>query len=225
MMLSIVTLLRVHGFIDKMPAFTDPQDLFTTRLANLKAFAISIADTTSTAVLPDWRLVNTGSDKFVNPDWPIPVDLSYSDANLLHAGINGFPPGDLNWFPTQKAVWLAQRNAEYAQIDFWYWTGIERVNPSSLEFRLQQNYPNPFNPGTTLSFVIGHSSFVSLKVYDVLGNEVATLVNEEKPAGTYELKWNAGDLSSGVYFYQLKATPKGGQAGNFVQTKKLVLMK
>jgi mannose/cellobiose epimerase-like protein (N-acyl-D-glucosamine 2-epimerase family) len=90
-------------------------------------------------------------------------------------------------------------------------------------FELMQNYPNPFNPSTTLSFVIGHSSFVSLKVYDILGNEVATLVNEEKPAGRYEIEFNVAQVSrpeiaSGVYFYQLNA-------GGFVQTRKMILIK
>jgi len=93
-------------------------------------------------------------------------------------------------------------------------------------FILEQNYPNPFNPSTTIRFTIPfviasetkQSQFVTLKVYDVLGNEVATLSNEEKPAGRYEVNFDASGLSSGIYFYKL-------QAGNFVETKKLVLMK
>jgi hypothetical protein len=90
-------------------------------------------------------------------------------------------------------------------------------------FLLNQNYPNPFNPTTTLSFVIGHRSFVTLKVYDVLGNEIATLVNEEKAAGEYEVTFDSHsgevrNLVSGIYFYQLKA-------GNFIQTKKMILLK
>ena len=85
-------------------------------------------------------------------------------------------------------------------------------------FRLEQNYPNPFNPTTKVGFRISDFGFVSLKVFDLLGREVAILVNEEKPAGSYEVTWNAANLPSGVYFYQLKA-------GDFVETKKLVLMK
>jgi hypothetical protein len=71
-----------------------------------------------------------------------------------------------------------------------------------------------------------------MKVYDILGNEVATLVNEEKSAGVYEVEFNANghsgnvrNLASGIYFYQLKATPNGGQAGEFIQTKKMILIK
>ncbi len=86
------------------------------------------------------------------------------------------------------------------------------------EFVLEQNYPNPFNPSTTIYYSIPELSFVTLKVYDVLGSEVITLVNEEKPVGTYEITWHATNLPSGVYFYRL-------QAGSFAETKKMVLMK
>ena len=94
----------------------------------------------------------------------------------------------------------------------------ENLNGHPTEYALSQNYPNPFNPTTTIKYSIPKLSFVTIKIYDVLGSEVATLVNEEKPAGTYELTWNAANLPSGVYFYQLKA-------GSFVETKKMILMK
>ena len=98
-------------------------------------------------------------------------------------------------------------------------TSVGNVN-GPLEFRLEQNYPNPFNPVTTMSFVLSHSSFVTLKVYDVLGREAATLVSEVKQPGSYAVKWDASSagLPSGVYFYRLTA-------GSFVETKKLILMK
>jgi CubicO group peptidase (beta-lactamase class C family) len=86
------------------------------------------------------------------------------------------------------------------------------------DFTLRQNYPNPFNPTTTIKYSIPQSSKVVIKVYDVLGNEIETIVNEEKPAGTYELTWNAENLPSGVYFYQFKA-------GSYVNTKKMLLLK
>ena len=85
-------------------------------------------------------------------------------------------------------------------------------------FKLEQNYPNPFNPTTKIGFRIANFGFISLRIFDLLGREVATLVNEEKPAGEYKVQFNASNLSSGVYFYQLKAE-------EFVETKKLVLMK
>jgi hypothetical protein len=86
------------------------------------------------------------------------------------------------------------------------------------QFELNQNYPNPFNPATKIRYSVPQSSLVQIKVFDVLGNELETLVNEEKPAGTYELNWNAANLPSGVYFYQISA-------GDFVQTKKMILLR
>jgi hypothetical protein len=86
------------------------------------------------------------------------------------------------------------------------------------EFELFQNYPNPFNPSTKISWQSPVSSHQTLKVYDVLGNEVATLVNEYRPAGTYETEFSAEGLTSGIYFYKL-------QAITFVETKKMILMK
>ena len=83
---------------------------------------------------------------------------------------------------------------------------------------LNQNYPNPFNPTTTISFSIPSSAFTSLKVYDILGNEVATLVNEEKPAGEYDITFDASALTSGVYLYRLNV-------GNISEMKKMILMK
>jgi hypothetical protein len=85
-------------------------------------------------------------------------------------------------------------------------------------YGLQQNYPNPFNPSTRIKFSIPQSEFVSLKVFDILGNEVATLVNEQRAPGAYEVSFDAGNLASGVYVYTLTA-------GDFVQTRKLMLMK
>jgi len=101
---------------------------------------------------------------------------------------------------------------------------IEVEVGSPLEFSLGQNYPNPFNPSTSIRFTLGSRQFVSLKVYDILGNEIETLVQEEKPAGKYEIEFNTqgtkvnNSLSSGIYFYTL-------QAGNFIQTRKMLLLK
>jgi hypothetical protein len=86
------------------------------------------------------------------------------------------------------------------------------------EFSLEQNYPNPFNPTTNFGFRISDFGFVTLRIYDVLGREVATLVNETRPTGVYTVRWDASSLPSGVYFYQLRT-------GDFVETKKLVLAK
>jgi hypothetical protein len=85
-------------------------------------------------------------------------------------------------------------------------------------YYLGQNYPNPFNPNTAIKYQIPELSFVTLKVYDVLGNEIETLINEEKQTGTYEITWYAENLASGIYFYRLRT-------GSFVETKKMVLLR
>jgi hypothetical protein len=92
-------------------------------------------------------------------------------------------------------------------------------------FALEQNYPNPFNPATTIRYQLPVSGIVSLKVYDVLGKEVLTLVNGEQEAGEYNLALNAANLSSGVYFYRLTVGSSGSPAGSFMQTKKMMLVK
>jgi len=102
--------------------------------------------------------------------------------------------------------------------------------PSGCE--LSQNYPNPFNPSTNIRFRIVESGLVTLKVYDILGNEIATLVNEEKQPGVYEVEFNTSTFnyipSSGIYFYQLLVSDlqsKDEKSGNFIETKKMILMK
>jgi hypothetical protein len=101
-------------------------------------------------------------------------------------------------------------------------TGATGVNDPSgfvpTEMRLNQNYPNPFNPSTAISYQLSKSSFVTLKVFDVLGREVATLIEGEQQAGSFQTSFDASHLSSGVYLYQLRA-------GDFVQTRKMALMK
>jgi hypothetical protein len=98
-------------------------------------------------------------------------------------------------------------------------TGVnEKSGYRSNTFSLSQNYPNPFNPSTEIAFNLAEQSFVTLKVYDILGREVAFLVNEEKPAGIYRINFNASELGCGIYFYQLKA-------GIFSETKKMTLVK
>lgn len=89
---------------------------------------------------------------------------------------------------------------------------------SALRYELKENYPNPFNPSTTISYNLSKSGFTTLKIYDVLGKEVATLVNDKQDAGTYSIQWNASDFSSGVYFYKL-------QTDGFVQTRRMILTK
>ena len=104
------------------------------------------------------------------------------------------------------------------QSDCYNVTEVKEHETQPEEYYLFENYPNPFNPTTTIKYQIQELSFVTIKVYDLLGNEIETLVNEQKPTGSYEITWYEEQLTSGVYFYRL-------QAGSFVETKKMVLMK
>jgi len=117
---------------------------------------------------------------------------------------------------------------EYIEFDGWYIddievfyypiTSVDEDSVMPLNFSLSQNFPNPFNPTTSIKYSLPEQRFVSLKIFDILGKEVATVVNENKPAGNYEVQFDASNLSSGVYFYQLRA-------GNFTESKKMLLMK
>jgi len=105
-------------------------------------------------------------------------------------------------------------------------TTVSSDNLRAAGFSLAQNYPNPFNPTTAISFHLPAVSEVKLEVYDVLGRVVAVLVNEKKSPGRYEVSFDGSTLASGVYFYQLRVRhTNGGQAGGFVETKKLLLQK
>ena len=105
-------------------------------------------------------------------------------------------------------------------------TGMEQTASTiPNKFELYQNYPNPFNPSTTIKYDLPKESSVKIVVYDILGREITTLVNEIEKAGSYKTVWNASQLASGVYFYRFQATPNGGQAGDYISVKKLLLLK
>ena len=127
-------------------------------------------------------------------------------------------PGDI-YFNKQDNVLVVPdfftHSVDFIPITY---TEVGEVEYPPNDFRLMQNYPNPFNPSTKINYSIPQSSFVSLIVYDVLGNEVATLVREEKQPGEYKAKLYGNELTSGIYFYQLKA-------GNYIAAKKMVLLK
>ncbi|MBI9070202.1 MAG: T9SS type A sorting domain-containing protein [Melioribacteraceae bacterium] len=146
-------------------------------------------------------------DDYLEFPWPLDFDLSYTNGSLMTAGTDGFPLGDLNWFPSKKAEWLL--------------TDVEEINAGELlpsEYSLRQNYPNPFNPTTNIEFSIPQTGMVSLKIYNTIGQEVAVLANEEMTAGSYKVNFNAASLSSGIYFYTLTS-------GEFTSTQKMMLLK
>ncbi|MFZ1290089.1 MAG: FlgD immunoglobulin-like domain containing protein [Melioribacteraceae bacterium] len=143
------------------------------------------------------------------PTWPLPENLAYTNAAMQGAGTDGFALGDLNWFPSQKAEWL---------------TGVEKVGSEiPNNFELGQNYPNPFNPTTNIDFKIANTSSVKLVVYNILGQRVKTLVNENLKAGNYQIVWNGLDdsgkkVASGNYLLSLETDA-------FRATRKMVLLK
>jgi glucuronoarabinoxylan endo-1,4-beta-xylanase len=97
-------------------------------------------------------------------------------------------------------------------------TSVEQVSAGPASFSLEQNYPNPFNPSTTLRFQVPKTGFVSLKVFDLLGREEASLVDEQLQGGTYQVKWDASGCASGMYLCTLRS-------GNVVESRKLALVK
>jgi hypothetical protein len=216
-------LLTNGTWYNKLPNFKNTDVLFTDQLAKLKAYAIAAVDTSYGSPLASWRQSsNPEASNFVYTDWPIPIDLSYDDADLMTAGLGGFPLGDLAWFPTQYESWKAQESDELAYIagvlDGSITVGVETTQELPKKFQLNQNYPNPFNPTTQISYTVAKAGNVTLKVYNMLGQEVATLVNGFQAANTYNVNFNASNLASGVYIYELRA-------GSNVMSKKMVLMK
>ncbi len=140
-------------------------------------------------------LLTSGSDLYTA------LDISSDGQYIVGYGLNGATGQDEGYL-------LAVSGA--SSVD------ETQINPGN--FLLHQNYPNPFNPSTIISWQSPVSSYQTLKVFDILGNEVATLVDEFKPAGKYEVEFDASEIPSGVYFYQLKTE-------NFIETKKMILLR
>ncbi|MDH7605153.1 MAG: T9SS type A sorting domain-containing protein [Melioribacter sp.] len=141
-------------------------------------------------------------------------DLSfyiYIDDNAIRTGTTNTLTGDLTrtWYD----------GISYAKVDTNGTVDVEENNFIPKEFVLYQNYPNPFNPSTKITYELSKASFVTLKVYDVLGREVVTLINQHQNPGRHEAIFNASHLSSGVYFYTLNAD------NNFIATKKMILIR
>ena len=146
--------------------------------------------------------------KLFDLTWPLPENLAYTNQVALKHAQGGFPVGDLNWFPEEKAKWEV-------------WTGVEKTSNGSAvptDYTLSQNYPNPFNPTTVIEFSIPYSGQTTLEVYNVLGQKVKTLVSKELKAGSYSYQFDANNLASGIYFYKL-------QSNDYSQVKKMMLLK
>jgi hypothetical protein len=160
-------------------------------------------DLVQTGKQTDFQYVYNPRGDLFTVVWPLTEKFNYT-SNLL--GSDGLPIGDLNWYPDKRKLYQ--------------WTvGVEKINEvTPVNYSLSQNYPNPFNPSTKIKFSIPVAGNVTLKVYNMLGQELVTLVNENLKAGNYERSFNASSLSSGMYLYTLKAN-------NTTITNKMMLMK
>jgi len=170
--------------------------------------------------------ITTTSDTTIIGSGAISIGDAVSQYASFAFDISYFLPGDPNWANITITI-IDPSGTTSGHIgstmlvdDFDIIVGVDDSEGNLIvkEFMLRQNYPNPFNPTTTIKYEIPELSFVTIKVYDVLGSEILTLNNEEKPIGSYKIEFDATALPSGIYFYRL-------QAGSLVETKKMVLMR
>jgi len=144
----------------------------------------------------------------------------WSNLNWVNDWKNTYSYDDYtNLIETLECIWNGTNWINFNRYHYSYI--ITEIEQSPLEnkiYYLSNNFPNPFNPTTKIKYSIPKLSFVTLKVFDVLGKEIETLVNKDKHTGNYEVEFNAAHLPSGVYFYKL-------QAGNYIETKKMLLLK
>ena len=208
---------------------------FDTQLRNYCGITAFTGDTQVTDLIPLVQgldtMTSTGVNNLVHlfslsaSSEAIPIfdDLI---SNTFFAGLRINKPNEGNFIfisgrPYRFTNSISYTNYDYI-IDNWMNsapTGVEdQTGTIPKTFALLQNYPNPFNPSTVITYNIPQQSNVSLKIYDILGKEIATLVNEQKAAGSYNVQFDAGKLSSGVYIYSI-------QAGDFMESKKMLLMK
>ncbi|KAA0242208.1 MAG: T9SS C-terminal target domain-containing protein [Ignavibacteriae bacterium] len=158
-----------------------------------------------------FRLSNVGGLEELNQTYSSLLTSGSELSNALGISLDGqFIVGEgTNGITSQNEGFLLAVNGI---------NSVDELSDYPSGFHLNQNYPNPFNPSTTISFLVPNEEFVSLKVYNSLGEEVAELVNETKPAGNYSVTFDASELTSGIYFYKLSA-------GDFTQTKKMIYLK
>lgn len=199
-----------------------------------------LTDSAEAWAVIDWRFVRGEQGLPESSEWPKyfysadgnngnPItwprfDGAYTNSTFLTGSIEKLPLGDLNWFPQAKTTWEQNQDIimdhilalNSSQIDVTSVQAVDNLIPEQYE--LSQNYPNPFNPSTTIKYSIPQQGIVKLKVYNLLGQEVVTLVSQVQNAGNYSVDFNASNLASGMYIYKLNA-------GNISLTKKLMLLK
>lgn len=177
---------------------------------------------------PNGNMVNELIQEWLNGLW-----TNYQQSTFTYDALGNERTGNntmwsgSSWVPTDYNFSLAVNGSTYDFTGYriivsWILANATDVPTDGSTivkgYSLSQNYPNPFNPSTNISFSVPSKSYVSLKVFDVMGREVATIASEELSAGTYTRLWNASHMSSGIYFYRL-------QVGNYLESKKLILLK
>jgi len=195
---------------DSVSAFTKVDIIFAKSTKNLAGFAEWYWKAPPDG--PGKAKANTGFSWGIGYDRPWwdfyldTLDLAYPTSTQAYTGAwGGFPAGDLNWFPSRKQDWLL--------------TGIGTTEQDIPQaFSLSQNFPNPFNPATKITFALPKAGDAVVKVFNLLGQEIATLVNGKMNAGYHEVTFDASRLASGVYLYSLSS-------GQFHATKKMLLIK
>ena len=154
-------------------------------------------------LMPQWR-TNTVTDLWM-PDWPMFADLSYTKTELLTAGWEGFPLGDLNWFPAEKSKWKATGESEKL------WAALKAGEiPSGIKRNEIRNtqlsvYPNPFTNTTNVEFVLAGGANVELNVYNLVGQKVMSAALGHRTSGKHNITLNKSDLHSGMYILQIDA--------------------
>lgn len=160
------------------------------------------------------RLLQSVDTKYAELDSTESIDLSYGTGDVIPTGwVRDFVIEVVGHYelPDAGILFKADPKLKKSQLD-------QSVTKNPVVFELSNNYPNPFNPTTTIRFALPQAVQVSLKIYDILGREVIELVNENKPAGVYEVNFDASKLASGTYIYRLRA-------GNYIESKKMILLK
>jgi hypothetical protein len=149
--------------------------------------------------------------RYIAPNTPGVIDTIFANGNSVNHDTT--PEGD-NWnYAANKLITITNS------------VGISNNNTIAKTYSLEQNYPNPFNPSTNIKYTIAKNNFVTLKVYDILGREIATLVNKSQPPGSYIIPFSGSQLTSGVYFYRLTAVDANGKEKVFIEVKRMVVIK
>jgi len=229
---SIVYEVRYDNYVHQYRAYKFPwkSKLFSTQYDSLDFGVVSVGDSASI----DAKLYNGNNDiviinEIYNRDSSfyvyeylpkiIPPHDSIELTIIFEPIEEGRFTDKINFRTASDTLLIGQQVFVEGKTD--HVTEVEKITETN-SYSLSQNYPNPFNPSTNIKYNISELGFITIKVYDVLGNEIATLVDEELPAGSYEVNFNTElihqTISSGIYFYQLRA-------GNFIGTKKMLLIK